>query len=324
MASESLTEELATEPGVDAGTDAISQDANPAESSDAEQVTKEPDAKPASLLDAVKAASKADAAAQSSSEAKTEDKPETVAEEPKVDGEKPEDVPEEKLPFHKHPRWMQMNRALKDLEPKAQAFEKITKITSDAGLSSEEVDNGFEMMALLKSDPAKALERLRPIMHALEGITGARLPDDLQQRVVQGRADPETAQELAQARYLQAQQVQRQEHEAVQAQRQAASAMASTVTTLEQQWQATDVDYGKKAPLVMAQARALMAEFGNPVNAEQATQLVTEAKRRVDESIRAMVPARPQVRTLTGGAVAPRATPRPTTLADAVRLAARG
>lgn len=323
MASESLTEEFAAETGVDAGTDAISQDANPAESSPADAV-KEPDAKPTSLLDAVKAASKADAAAQSSSEAKTEDKPETLAEEPKAEGEKPEDTPEEKLPFHKHPRWMQMNRALKDLEPKAQAFEKIAKITSDAGLSSEDVDNGFEIMSLIKRDPAKALEALRPIMHALEGITGARLPDDLQQRVVQGRADPETAQELAQARYLQSQQVQRQEHEAVQAQQRAASAMASTVTALEQQWQATDVDYAKKAPLVMAQARSLMAEYGNPANVEQATQLVNEAKRRVDESVRALAPARPQVRTLTGGAVAPRATPRPTTLADAVRLAARG
>jgi hypothetical protein len=324
MTSESLTEELAAETGVDAGADAISQDANSADSSDAEQATKEPDAKPASLLDAVKAASKADAAAQSSSEAKTEEKPEALAEQPKVEGEKPEDVPEEKLPFHKHPRWMQMNRALKDLEPKAQAFEKIAKISSDAGLSSEDVDNGFEIMSLIKRDPAKALEALRPIMHALEGITGARLPDDLQQRVVQGRADPETAQELAQARYLQAQQAQRQEHEAVQAQQRAASAMASTVTTLEQQWKATDVDYAKKEKLVIAQTKALLAEYGQPANVEQATQLVSEAKRLVDESLRAMVPARPQVRTLTGGAVAPRATPRPTTLADAVRLAARG
>jgi hypothetical protein len=323
MASESLTEEFAAEPGVDAGTDAISQDANPVDSSVTEAV-KETDAKPTSLLDAVKAASKADAAAQSSSEAKTEDKPEALAEEPKVDGEKPEDESEEKLPFHRHRRWVEMKRALNDLEPKAQAFEKIAKITSDAGLSSEDVDSGFEIMSLIKRDPAKALEALRPIMHALEGITGARLPDDLQQRVVQGRADPETAQELAQARYLHSQQVQRQEHEAIQAQQRAASAMASTVTALEQQWQATDVDYAKKAPLVMAQARSLMAEYGNPANVEQATQLVNEAKRRVDESVRALAPARPQVRTLTGGAVAPRATPRPTTLADAVRLAARG
>lgn len=323
MTSESLTEEFAAETGVGAGTDAISQDANPADSSAAEAV-KEPDAKPASLLDAVKAASKADAAAQSSSEAKPEASPETPAEEPRAEGEKPEDVPEEKLPFHKHPRWMQMNRALKDLEPKAQAFEKIAKISSDAGLSSEDVDNGFAIMSLIKRDPAKALEALRPIMHALEGITGARLPDDLQQRVVQGRADPETAQELAQARYLQSQQVQRQQQEGIQAQQRAASAMASTVTTLEQQWRSTDPDYAKKEELVIAQTKALMAEYGQPANVEEATRLVTVAKQRVDESIRAMMPARPAVRTLTGGQNAPKAAPRPTTLADAVRLAARG
>ena len=74
------------------------------------------------------------------------------------------------------------------------SFCKANAITPD------QFKNVVEMQALLNTDPAKALERLRPIVNELEGFVGNRLPEDLQKAVDEGEMSLKWAREVAKTR----------------------------------------------------------------------------------------------------------------------------
>lgn len=92
------------------------------------------------------------------------------------------------------------DRRIAELEPKAAEFDKVLNFVEDAGLSTDEVNRGFNVMRDLKRDPEKAYATLKPIVAQLAQMFGDTLPDDLQQEVAHGRLTEAHARELARSR----------------------------------------------------------------------------------------------------------------------------
>lgn len=270
-----------------------------AESKDANQ--------PKSLLDAVKTALKPEAGPPESSAA------ENAKSDGETEGDKGEKSPDaaqaaedETPPFHKHPAWQkriarerELTGEVEALKPKAERFDAMHRMMTDNGLSPEEVTAGFNIMALMRSDPVKALEALRPYMDQLELITGNKLPDDLTERVESGEMTETAAQEMARLRAGSAQAEARakrdNEAHALEAQRTNETAMRNSVASWEHQWRTSDPDYAKKAPLVKSTVIALMHERGRPKTVADAVKLSKDALEAVEKQLGAVVAPKPKV-----------------------------
>lgn len=142
---------------------------------------------------------------------KKEKQPAQDKKEAEEEGEKKEELTEEKkteeeqhVPYE---RFKEINDAkvrLEDevrmVEPKVKAYESITNYCQERNITPEQFNEALTVQGLINSDPAKALEKLLPIVEQLQGFTGNRLPNDLQQRVDSGKMEYETAKEIASLR----------------------------------------------------------------------------------------------------------------------------
>lgn len=303
---------------------------NAAESSNAD----EKDAKPANLLDVVKDAIKPEVAAEPGSSAgegegeakpgEAEEKPETAEAQAEAD---------KKLPFHEHPRWKEVLAERDGYKPDAQSFREIRGFMQTHGLTGDEVTEGFDIMAKLKSGTPENLAEVREYFNSrlafLDDALGNVLPEDLRKRVETGEIDEAAATELAKSRasekLLKAQAEARETRDAEAEASSAAVANAQACATAVDKWeQATrkaDPDYAKKAELVETTCRAIVQETGKPPrNPAEAVDLAKKAYERVDNAFKAAIPApRPVKQTPRGSSAT--VVDQPKTLREAVRAA---
>ena len=270
--------------------------------------------------------------------------PEKPAEQP------PEKTPEElaaeqeaadaKLPFHKHPRWQQLkeernqfkakfeelNTQFAEKAEKAEQLDRIGSFMRDNELTADEVQRGFEVMALMKHQPQKALEMLMPHLEKLELATGQRLPPDLQEKVDAGETTVEIAREAARARMDAAaatHRVQKVEQTVQQNQMQAvAQAMRSAVEVWENDVKGRDPDYPHMQSFIVDRTRVLMQQQP-PRSPDEAVEIAKRAYTEVKESMRKVMPQRPATRPVTSDRSSTTAVPAPNSLEDIVRAALR-
>lgn len=317
--------ELGNQPDV---TEAVTADANAAESSPAEPE----DAKePASLLSVIKDAVKKDDPAPEESST-PEGKEERSEVEPE-DGDKPTEEKAEDdadLPFHNHPRFKALIEERNTLREPAERYGKITEFMQEHKLEPGEVAEGFEIMALLKSGTAEGLGKAREWfaerLGDLDRTLGNSLPDDLRERVENGMLDEETAQELAQARAnatlseTRTAADQARADEARQTEQAAARthAMASAVTDWETRQKVSDPDYSKKAELVETTCRAIVQREGKaPTTPEEATALADRALAEVNRQFKAVMP-KPKPIAPSPRSTSANTAPAPKTLREAI------
>lgn len=299
------------------------------------------DAKPSSLLDLVKdVVEKTEAEAPSSSEAKESDSPESgetkkPADQPSSDESdskdevKPED--DEKLPFHKHPRFQAVIREKNAFKAEAEAykadatqFRAISDYMTHTGLTPDEVNEGFEIMAALKNDPLKAREMLLKTIEPLNILAGEVLPEDVSQMVEEGDISESAAKELAMARARIAiqehQQKEALENQKALSERAAHQQIVSAVETWEQQVAARDPDYEAKKALVFKNIR--LAHMERPArNPQEAVAIAEAALKEATEILSSVLPKRVAMKQPVSTQSASHAKPQPKNLNDAVRLA---
>lgn len=305
---------------------------------------------PETLLDAVKAAVKKDSAETPSSseddqdEEDSEESDSPPAKQGKAPGEEEDDKdpsPEELRGYKPKTRRRierllsqrnDLQRQIDDLNPSAEQYRKIETFISNSGLESQEVANGFQVMAMMKNDPARALEVLRPMVAQLEQITGHALPDDLRQKVKSGHMSQQDALELSRARAgqrwtEQQSQVERQRREAREAedrQRQSIQTMQQAATTWERQWEASDPDYARLQPLVQTAAKADVLEHRNRTGKfptpDEVRAILDRAKEQVKAATRPS--RRPPVQTVREQGESRDSAPVPKTMLEAVKLGA--
>jgi hypothetical protein len=300
------------------------------------------DKSPASMFDAVKAAlNPTPAEASPASEGQDEDEPKSEdgkTDEAKAEGaaEDEEELSEDDLSrlnrkTRKSVRRLLKDRAelraeLDDLRPAAERFHEMRRFTDEAGLVSQEITAGFEIMRLMKHEPEKALEALAPYVQQLMQITGRLLPKDLQEQVRTGQISPEAANELSRNRarvaFTEQRETQRHETQVKQeqtaAQRQAITTMANAVTALEQTWRTSDPDYAVKSARVQEKVQLAIHNGQVPQTPDDAVALVKKCKAEVDTELKRFQPKRQQMTPVTGGS-SPSAAPKPSSTLDAIR-----
>ena len=214
---------------------------------------------------------------------------------------------------------------IEPLKAKAESFDKVQAFCTEARLSKDEVNTGFTIMRLMKHDPLRALEVLKPYYERLQQFSGDLLPEDLQQRVNSGVIDEATARELVrermQAQLLTHQKTQNEE----QAQQSQFEQFTSSVETATNNWEktqaASDPDYKTLQPYVRREIELtlyrMLGEGKYPKTTQEAVKICDEAKTRVAAELVRFRPKKAQIKPVERGAQISSASTKPKTLLEA-------
>lgn len=301
-------------------------DEKPAPSSSADATAGDPaqvaKAAPKSALEAVKAMFEKDEAQEQPTGSKTErDKPADAPAD--ADKAKAAADGDKLLPFHDHPRWKEVIAENRTLKEKAGHFDQFIGSVAQTGLNVGEFNELLGVGALIKHDPAKALERIEAVADQLRGIVGDKLPADLKKRVDDGEISEADARELSRAKarsqFVEQRQQQSQEERAQNAHRIHLENCDRASATWEQQQAASDPDWSKKIESVRREAKLIIVEHGLPPTVQDAVKVMNLAKKRVEEQARQWIPAKPKVEPPVKAGVASTSTaPAARTLKDAI------
>lgn len=179
-------------------------------------------------------------------------------EEPKVEGQekKDETKQEDKGPIP-YERFAEVNNAKVQLEqqyaqakPLADAQQSVIEFCQRHNLSESDYQTWMQIAALSKTDPAKAMEALKPQLAQLQSFTGELLPQDLQKAVDDGHLTLDYAKELSaarnQAKHGAARMQQTQQQMELQAQQQQYQAMQSSLVNWSESKKTSDPDFVPK------------------------------------------------------------------------------
>lgn len=232
------------------------------------------------------------------------------------------------VPFHKHPRFKEVIDQRNKYREGAEQYEQITGFLAQNNLSAEEAAQGFQIMALMKNDPAAALEALNPFVQQLGVQSGITMPGDIRSKVEDGYLDEDAGRELSRLRAEAARERQMREQMQGQQQQQQAQAqlhnLAATVTDWEERTRASDPDYDLKQDEIDDRVRVLVTERGRPQTPEQAIAMAKEAYDSVNERYKARFGNKRQIRTASGGKLGGTPQAEPTSLMEAVQNALGG
>lgn len=305
------------------GDENLHQDVSIEESAPSSAADVEPEKDLLSVVrDALQPTSETDEApADSSSEEEVAEEADE-GEEPVTDPSTDEDDHKD-LPFGKHPRFKQLLRERNEFKTRAEEYDRIQDFMVRFKIEPEETANAFRILAMSKSDPAKALEELKVLAHTLAVQAGEVLPPDLNEKVENGYLDKEAAQELSRARIRadlerakREELEQRYQTEAVDRQ---VTTMADAVVAWEEQTRRTDPDYGIKADMIDDRVRAIVSERGKPKSVEEALAIANEAYDTVSTRLRSMRQPKAPMRSAIGGKVSGSPTPEPKSVLDVIQ-----
>ncbi len=207
----------------------------------------------------------------------------------------------------------------------ADQFNKITDYLSHNNINADEASTGLQIMALMKNDPAKALEALTPFVNTLRELTGEVLPDDIRNKVDDGFMDEDAGRELSKAR-AEADNQKRINDRVVAQQttlqsQQHTNHLAQTVTAWEDNVRQNDPDYDLKQDEIDDRVRVLVSERGRPNTEEDAISMANEAYESVNQRFRARMGTKRAIRTASGGKLGGTPVAEPKSLLEAVQNA---
>lgn len=226
---------------------------------------------------------------------KSDDEPEEGAEEDKTDKtvELTKEQKEENERFDKHPRFQELNKKVKDLEPLAETQRGIETFCKTHGVTGEQFKQALQMAALMNVDPVKARAALLPIMENLNAYVGEKLPEELQKRVDAGTLDVNDAKEMAR---LRAQATMTQTRSAQTQEQVFNASCAKAVSDWETSKKALDPDYDKKYDLIepvfmgMLQAARVQGKEPSP---QDRVRFAEQAWKQVTDKLIVFMPKRP-------------------------------
>lgn len=251
----------------------------------------------------------------------TQDQPETT--EPAAEAEDDET----KYPKRAQKRIRELVEEKKSLEADATRYRNVETFLRDKGLDGAEAADGLEIMALAKTNPVEAWERIKPWVEKVAIAAGVIMPSDLQQQVQQGYLTRDAALELSKTRAkLGAVEAQRQ-FEQQRAQENAAQAYQQSIVgaaaTWEQDRRVKDPNFEVKLPALQREIAYLHATEGRPNTPEGVKDQCERAYKAVNTQARGTVatpaPARRAVAPIGGGQVAGNPAPRPESTLDIIR-----
>lgn len=234
---------------------------------------------------------------------KVEDTPKPDAETKEPDNENYSDVP-----FAKHPRFQELLRKVKANENDAMQYRNVQTFMDNNGISAEEAAEGFQIMALMRSNPAAAWEMLKPYAQNLAIAAGEVLPQELIARVQAGEMSQAAALEYsrtqAKLKSVETHQSFREQQEQRFREQQQASSLRDAAARWEAERRARDPNFEAKLEPIMKEAYFLQRTEGMPTTAQgvedqlkRAYAKVVPAAPAVQATQRPKMPVRP---TMTG------------------------
>jgi len=218
-------------------------------------------------------------------------------------------TPDEKLPFHKHPRFQEViternkfEEEVKTYKPVAERMLVVEKFCRDNGVTVQDHDASIRLAALIVNNPTEALTKLERVVENLRVQTGSTLPVDLQTQVDDGKLSLTHAQEMAKLRIeangAKAKAVTTQNQSAEQLQRQLVTSLESwNVSRMKTDPSFKPKQQGQedgKYELVTDKFLSLW-QRNPPATLEQAVALCEQAYKSVHEFIERTMP-KPQIK----------------------------
>ena len=196
-------------------------------------------------------------------------------------------------------------------------------------ISAEEANQLFDIGALMKNDPQKALETITPYYNQLLQMTGNVLPQDLQQQVQQGYITEQHARELSRQKAMNANHQnrvhqQQQLHQQQESQRiqELNTNIQSALANLEKGWQSSDPDYKMKSTRIQERVKLMWLEANQkgqmPKSTDEAVQMAESAKRQVEKELKQFVPRKP-ITPVEGGGGSGMTKPQPNSTLDVIK-----
>ena len=182
-------------------------------------------------------------------------------------------------PFHEHPRWQQLVAERDQFKPLAEQQTALVQYMQANRISGDDLRGMLEIGALMQSNPAEALKRLKPIYEGLGQLTGESLPADLEAQVASGKITPDVAAKLAKAqaegRLLQMQREQDQVAQRQSNQQQLVSALSEWAGTKQR----TDLGFKSGTPLwqMVDDRLQVMSLRTPPRTAQEAVRMAEQA-----------------------------------------------
>lgn len=222
----------------------------------------------------------------------------------------------------------ELRRMQQEYAPKADFHDKVVGFIQQKGLTTEEVDFTFAMMAAVKENPRVAYDALVPIVQELQRRVGVALPDDLQQDVNVGLITPERARELSQARAEAALNGQRAEQieqrtraeQAEQQRQRFVGGVHGVIANWEQQNKARDPDWSLKSNRIAEKLELAFVRNAAQIRTPQdAVNLAENIRKEVDQEFSQFRPKPKPVVPVVGGSSSSQRSAAPTSMLDVVR-----
>lgn len=217
---------------------------------------------------------------------------------------------------------------LEAAETDAGYYRQYTQFLESNGINQEEANQLFNIGAMMKNDPVRALEALTPYYNQLLQITGNVLPNDLQDQVKQGYITEDHALALSRERAINRNnqvhrqiQEQRQQEQISRRQQQVNSDIQAALAGLDQRWKA-DPNYNAISARVQERVKLMWYEAAStgrmPGTVQEAVQMVEQAKRTVEEEFRSFAPKRKPVSAPVDNGNVPNSKPEPKSTLDVI------
>lgn len=228
-----------------------------------------------------------------------------------------------------------LEQKVAEMEPQAVAYRRAESFCQQNNISVEEYQNGLQLMALIKNDPQKALEQLKPLITQLQQFSGEVLPTDLQAAVDNGEMSLAFAKRLvaaeAKQRFGGERLAQTQAQIAERQQQEYLSSLANTTQAWATDKRQHDPDFQPKAKPTDANGKfeIFMLDFQSRIspqtvrNAADLVKLAEEAYASASATVsRFAPPGANGHRSLRSGRSTAASPKTPQTLAEAVAAAA--
>ena len=205
--------------------------------------------------------------------------------EPKKDDKSEDELP----PFHEHPRWKKVQSELQELKPLAERARILDDFVAKNRLDREDVANALQIAAVVRNDPAKALELLKPLVDQLSEYSGSKLPEDLQAKLDKGAISEEDAREIA---TLRGKKRFEEEDARVSTAKSHVEKMTKTIDAWQESTKSKDFAFDKKFPLLNQTFQYRVASTP-PKNEAEMVKLLEECYAFVNDSVSKFGPAAP-------------------------------
>lgn len=205
-------------------------------------------------------------------------------------------------------------------QPAAEQYAKIVGYMKANEISFDDMNKMMAFAVDVRNSPQAALDKILPLVEQLQLATGAVLPEDLATQVKQGFITEAHAQELAKhradAKFRSARAEAQHENDKRQHGEEAKRAVQDierSITQWESKWASSDPDYQKKRNDVQEAIELELARASRegklPKTSQEAVELAEKCKKKVEAKFSQFLPAKQEVRHVSGGSSAGATTP---------------